>query len=224
MSYHVFFDFSTGLSKSIRVPKGTKARIAAHVQHLEATLMLQTEQYLDNPPHWTRESKRCEDIEDGVLCREVEQHNDFVRRLYHLFAEGHKGPGGEKLTPAEARTFWHALERLSVPPERWTADYYRDRMEHLFRVMLADKDEEDEGVSLDAPALTVEQAEAVVNLFGEYLDNHDLRLAVPWGHDRLMDSDEYVWCEHCCRAIYEDDLSYNRDDIAKCPKCRRLLY
>ena len=31
MSYHVFFDFSTGLKKSLRVPKGTLNRILRHV-------------------------------------------------------------------------------------------------------------------------------------------------------------------------------------------------
>lgn len=204
MSFHVFFDFSVGLAETLMVPKGTLAGILCHVQEVEFVFGLETEQYLDNPPHW-KATKPTKQISDDVYCDTASRHNDWVRRLYRLFGEWSKSPAadGEQLTPENAKTFWHALTTFDVPPERWTADYYRERMEHLYRVM---RGRDSEGVTFDAKALNIKQAAAVITLFDQYLDPADLRLDVPNGRDYLASSSDggYDWCEKCGPMVWED--------------------
>ena len=137
MSYDVFFSFSSGLKAPITVPAGTKASIARHVAEVEETLELKRTRYKDNPAHWESRG-RFKDIDNEILCAAVLKHNEWVRRLYYLTAEWAQEPAigeTETLTPEDAETFWHALEQLSVTPDRWTGEYYRDRMEHLYEVM-----------------------------------------------------------------------------------------
>lgn len=226
MSQFVYFSFSTGLDKPILVPQGTLAGIRDHVQHVELALKLETEQYEDNPPHWTMASTQLSGVDDKTACREVAAHNDWVRWVYETFAQSKdrkRGKDSETITPKQAATFWHALEFLDVPPERWTRDYYRERMEVLYGVM---RGRPQEGTTFDAKPLTPEQADAVICLFSEYLDRHDIRLAVPWRCDRLASSynGEYVWCSHCGLAIATDDVRVcQQDDTEKCPKCRKEL-
>jgi hypothetical protein len=205
MSFHVHFAFSSGISKPIRCPKGTLASIKEHVAHVESTLGLKPERYRDNPAHWSSRN-RFEGVSDKVLCEAVEEHNRWVIRLYRQFGEWSKSPvkGGEKITPADAETFWHALEELHVEPGRWTSEYFRERMESLYEVM---RGRATNGVSFDAKPLTPEQAGAVITLFGQYLDTGDIRLAVPVGYDCLRASEDggYSWCEKC-GAIAEEDV------------------
>lgn len=103
---------------------------------------------------------------------------------------------GETITPDDARTFWYGLELLSVTPDRWTSDYYRGRMEHLYEVM---RGRANEGVTFNARAITTKQAAAVINLLEVYLDRSDLRLEAPKGCDDLASSyyGEYEWCDKC---------------------------
>lgn len=212
MSYHVFFAFSSGLRKPLKAPKGTHAAILKHVQEVEATLNLKTTQYKDNPKHWDSVKLAWQDIDDDVLCKTVESHNDFVRRLYHDMAKWSESPvnGGEKITPAMAAEWWHGLEILSVPTSRWTRDYYRARMECLYEVM---RGRETDGITWDSKVpLSPDQAANVIGLFAEFLDDHDLRLDVPRGHDYLASSYDggYEWCEKCGAVCYDDAIDCKR--------------
>lgn len=137
--------------------------------------------------------------------------------MYEDFGEWHAKPPpapNETLTVEDARSFWHALEsRIDVPAQRWTSDYYQERMEHLYEVM---RGRPSEGVTFGTKALTPKQAAEVVVLFSEFLDDHDIRLDVPLGHDGLRSSADggYVWCEKC-GAITDDDVEACRK--RKCP-------
>ncbi|MGU3387022.1 hypothetical protein ACLBYG_21100 [Methylobacterium sp. D53M] len=215
MSYHVFFSFSTGLKAPITVPAGTKASIARHVAEVEETPELKRTRYKDNPVHWESRG-RFDGIDDETLCEAVIEHNRWVRRLYELTAEWSREPPTgqtETITPEEASEFWHALEQLSVEPTRWTREYYRERMEHLYEVM---RGREDQGVTFDERALTPKQAGAVIRLFSLYLDTSDIRLEVPKGSDKLASSDdgEYDWCSRC-GAVWPDDA--DACSRRKCP-------
>ena len=199
MPFHVYFAFSTGLSKAIRVPKGTFERCLNHVKDVEKKLGLETTQYQDNPPHWKSTIPK-EGVTDELYCRVASNHNRFVQYLYADLAKWSKTilkkANSELLTPSRAAKFWHGLQTIEVPPHRWTRDYYRDRMEHVYEVL---RGVESEGCTFDAKRLTIKQAAAVIRVFEQYLDKHDLRLDVPNGHDRLKSSHDggYVWCEKC---------------------------
>lgn len=203
MSYHVFFAFSTGLKEPMIAPKGTLSSIIAHVEGVEETLGLKREQFNDNPVHLNYDWL-TDDIDDKVLCKTVSEHNEWVRTLYDLIAEWVESPvaDGETITPEDAATFWHGLRILDVPTNRWTGDYYRSRMEHLYEVM---RGRPSEGVTLDADPLTPKQAGAIVCLFSGWLDPQDLRLEVPKDCDHLASSyhGEYDWCERCGAVLPE---------------------
>lgn len=212
MSFHTFFDLASGLSGPLTVPKGTLAGIFQHVSEVESTFGLEAEQYRDNPPHW-KTTKPTKAVSDQIYCNTASRHNTWVRQLYHSFGEWSKSPvdGGEELTPEDAQKFWHALTGIDVPPGRWTGDYYRERMEHLYEVM---RGRASEGVTFDAKALTPKQAAAVIRIFDQFLDPADLRLEVPNGHDFLAASSDggYEWCEKCGPMI--------REDVPDCAKRR----
>ena len=105
-----------------------------------------------------------------------------------------------------AREFWHGLQRIRVPHERWTADYYHARMNAIFLAMQGSDDiYSTEGMIFDSEPLTKDQAAAVVHLFDQYLDAHDLRLEVPEDRDTLYSSDEYEYCEDCEKYFHIDD-------------------
>ncbi len=215
-SCHVYFTFAAGLSKPLKCPKGTLDSIMAHVAWIESELSLETEQYLDNPPHWTNQSTDFEQVEDdGKLCAAVERHNSWVRSLYRQMGEWYDKPveGGDTITAEDATKFWHGLQLLSVEPERWSADYYRERMECLYEVM---RGRQCEGISFGVKPLTEKQADSVICLFSEFLDRHDIRLAVPNGRDCLKASCDggYTWCEKC-GAVDEND--YGSCTKRKCP-------
>ncbi|HAR46242.1 MAG TPA: hypothetical protein DCS05_08775 [Nitrospiraceae bacterium] len=197
MSYHVFFEFSEGLSAPLKVPKGTLASTLEHVQHIESALGFETEQYRDNPPRWKNKTPKPE-VSDKDFCLEAEWHNRWVESLYHHFGEWSEKPvaDGEEITPEDANSFWHALTMIDVPPSRWTEDYYRSRMTSLYEVM---RGRENEGVSFNEKPLTPKQAGAVILLFETYLDAHDLRLDVPKGCDHLATSQDegYEYCDKC---------------------------
>lgn len=225
MSFHVFFDFSVGLAKMVRAPIGTKARTLERVRHVESTLGIKRTTTGEPPTtmwdHWDERWRRgFPDIDNKVLCETVQEHNDWVRRFYIDLETWAKTPvhGGEKLKPKDAAEFWHGLHCIKIAPERWTPDYYRNRMEHLYEVM---RGREDEGVTLDAPLLSPKQAAAVIRIFDEHLDPADLRLDVPDGHDFLASSYDggYDWCDKCFKPkTYEDGAACRR---RKCPLVER---
>jgi hypothetical protein len=221
MSVHVFFAFSTGLAKPVSAPPGTLASIHKHIEEVENALGIQHMESGTGKDaniawdHWDDEGYRAgfPDIDDKLLCETVANHNNWVRRLYDQLEGWYKKPvkDGDKITPKDAELFWHGLHTLAVPPNRWTPEYYRERMEHAFEVM---RGREDEGVSFDAKALTPAQAGAVVHLFETFLDPDDARLECPKGHDHLANSDEYDWCERC-GAVDQTDADNCRK--RKCP-------
>ncbi|HEX5426556.1 MAG TPA: hypothetical protein VFW94_23615 [Candidatus Acidoferrales bacterium] len=237
MAYRTFFLFAAGLAETLQVPRGTKAAIMAHVEEIESTLGLKRTKFRDNPQHWDHFDenyrKGFPNIDEEILCETISNHNAWVREMYDKFAhwsehpfkrgKGHQaehcvdsgypvGWRSEKLSPRDAKRFWHALEFLKVPVERWSMDYYRERMEHLYEVM---RGRESEGVTFDMKPLTPRQAAEVIILFAEYLDDHDLRLDVPNDRDYLASSYDggYQWCEKC-GPVAEGD-----EDICKKRGC-----
>lgn len=210
MSFFTFFSMSAGLGSPIRCPKGTYKRCLEHVAHVEKTLGLKKTKYLDNPAIWdsTANRKAMATVPDDVLCREAEKHNAWVRRLYDQLRQWSETPpqvdDTELLTPEMAAEFWHALDFIVVPPERWTADYYHLQMDTCYEAMRCGKSD---GVIFDAKPLTIKQADAVICLFSQFLDTHDIRLAVPVDCDLLKRLGDYAWCEKC-GAIDEDDVEY----------------
>ncbi len=212
MSFHVFFSMSVGLSCPLMVPKGKLAEILRHVQWVEAELGYKTEQYRDNPKHWKTTAPK-EGVSDETYCETAEAHNDYVRSLYDDFGKWSKEPSedGEIITPDDAKQFWHGLQTINVPLSRWTKEYFKARMDALYETM---RGRDAEGVSFDAKPLTIEQASAVITLFDQYLDDHDIRLEVPKGYDSLYSSDDYAWCDKC-GAVHWDDVDY---EIKRCRK------
>lgn len=206
MSYHVFFEFSQGLSRPIKAKPGTLEKILTHVRHVEKSLGYKTSQYMDNPPHWDSTTPG-DGVTDEVFCRTAEEHNTLVRWLYCQLEKWSENPPDpfEEITPEDAKQFWHGLRLIEVPPAQWTRDYYVARMQCLYEVM---RGQESEGISFDAKALSPKQCSAVMNLFSQYLDTHDVRLDVPRGHDYLASSDdgEYIWCEKCGAVTYDDAM------------------
>lgn len=222
MSYHVFFSFSTGLAKPVSVPKGSKGAIAAHVLDVESKLGLKRVKFKKNPVHWDSFKMDFSKVDDQLLCETVEQHNGWVRMWYENLAAWAKKPftkgsfpppASETITPEEAQEFWHGFQMLSVPPSQWTREYYVSRMEHLYEAM---RGRPSEGVVFDARALKPEQAAAVIGLFEEYLDSHDMRLDVPKGRDYLASSYDggYEWCEKCGAVTPDDGENCSK---RKCP-------
>lgn len=72
MSCFVFFDFSQGLAKTMRAPKGTLQAMVDHVAKVERVLHTKVTQYLDNPSHWGGHD--FAKVDDEVLCQLAEDH------------------------------------------------------------------------------------------------------------------------------------------------------
>ncbi len=201
MSFHVFFSMSTGLSEPLTVPQGTLADIIDRVQVTEETLGLVVEQYRDNPKHW-RDTNPKEGVSDKTLCEVAEEHNHYVRWLYAKFVDCQETPpdDGEPITAEEIAPYWHGLSFIDVPPGKWTADYYRARMEALYEALRGRSNLlGSEGITFDSRPLGTRQAANVINLLSDFLDPADIRLDVPLGHDYLAASSDggYEWCERC---------------------------
>jgi hypothetical protein len=214
MSFHVFFDMSTGLSKDIKVPKGTIRSILDRIESTQRELGYEFVQYKDNPKYWNKKVK--DGVSDKVLCNIAEQHNTFVRILHHDLEEWSENPPNgeiETITPEESAKFWYGLTIIEVPAARWTGDYYTARMQAVYAAM---RGIESEGMVYDSKPLTTKQAADVINLFAPYLDLEDRRLEVPKGRDYLASSYDggYTWCEKC-GAITEEDAEQCKK--RKCP-------
>lgn len=199
-----FWFFAQGISKSIYAPVGTKAEIETHVEWVETILQIKREKYLDNPEQWT--ATKYVGIADETLCAVAIEHNRWQRKLFEDFekwAENQSGEGLEEITPDYAVTFFPALTEIIVPVNRWSRQYYIDRMEVYYEAM---RGREAEGIRLAGKPLTIAQANAVIWLFSHVLDEHDTRLEVPKGHDSLYASDDggYEWCEKCGPVAWED--------------------
>jgi hypothetical protein len=214
MSFKVYFNLSAGLKQPITVPKGTLKEIYEHIKDTETQLGFEMKQYKDNPKHW-RSTQPKDGVSDDIYCQIAEEHNRFVRWLYELFERCSETPSkdGEIITPEESEGFWHGLVNIDVPHSRWTRDYFVNRMMAFYEVM---RGRETEGIIFEAPKLTEKQASAVINIFSSILDNHDVRLDVPKGHDYLasMDDGGYYWCEKCGAVTEEDADNCTK---RKCP-------
>lgn len=216
MSYHVFFDMSTGLRHSLFAPPGTLQSIWTHAEVIEAALQLQRAQYHDNPVHWNPWQRNFQQFSAEYLCRHVHEHNQWVMRMWELFEKWDTCPvdGGEEITPEESQRFWFVFERFSVPVEKWTKEYYEERMQVLYEVM---RGRETEGITFGTQKLTPRQAAAVIRLFAEFLDADDIRLDVPWGEDYLTSSyyGGYEWCDSCYKPM--NDNGRARCRRKRCP-------
>jgi hypothetical protein len=210
MSVRTWFMFATGLAEPLSVPVGTKAAMIAHVENIERVLGIKRTTFENNPTHWDTHFDKglFAGVSDEVLCETVEHHNTWVRCTYRDFAKWSAAPveNGEQLAPADCELFWFGCQELTVPVDRWTRQYYVARMDHVYDVLRGRESEE--GVRLDAPKLTPKQAAAVIRVFGEFIDLHDMRLDVPHGHDYLASSYDggYDWCGDCARAMHPDDI------------------
>lgn len=100
MSERVYFSMSTGLSATVRVPRGTLAKITEHVERVERLLHLErvySERaerlaFIGEPPEprdpsqppspawWCRTD--FSGVPDDVLCDTADSHNAWVRRFY----------------------------------------------------------------------------------------------------------------------------------------------
>ena len=210
-----YWFFAQGLSRSVYAPVGTMAEIRQHVEWVEETLGIEREKYLENPVRW-KTGYRYEGIDDEVLCEVASEHNRWQKRLFDDFqkwADNKPGEGMEEITPEYAEWFFPALQEIIVPVQRWSRDYYQERMEVYYEAM---RGREAEGITLGCRPLSVQQANAVVWLFSQILDEHDIRLEVPKGCDSLYSSDDggYEWCEKC-GAVLPDDAAWCKK--RKCP-------
>jgi len=214
MSYKSYWFFTAGINKTLIVKKGTKQWIEYNIQETEETLNIEREKYMDNPVRWKWSDYK--DIKNEILCEVAERHNNFTKRLYDRINECQKNipTEFEEITPSDFAEYLPALSTITVPPERWTGDYYTEQMNVMYRVMRGQG--EDDGIYLDAPKLSIKQAAGVIRLFSEYLDKDDRRLDVPKGHDYLASSYDggYEWCEKCGAITYDDSLSCR---TRKCP-------
>lgn len=214
MTYHIFFGFAAGISKTIKAPVDTKQKIQDHIDYIESSLNIKREKYLDNPEHW--ESINFDHFDDDILCDLAIRHNNWVRDTYWLLEEYANTPAEvfEEITDDEFKTFLPALKFIDVPSHKWTGEYYTDKMETLYEVM---RGRETNGISFNSKKLTQKQAAAVIILFSEFLDHDDRRLDVPKGHDYLASSYNggYDWCEKCGAITFEDS---QRCERKKCPQ------
>lgn len=213
MSYQIYFGFAQGLKKIIIIPLGKIDFMRNLIETTENTLELKREKYLDNPERWA--FSKYEGIKDSLLCSTASHHNEEVRRFYNLLAACSEKPitSGDALTPDIFSELLPGLEFITVPPERWNGEYYKEKMQTLYEVM---RGRESEGISFDTKKLTEKQAANVVRLFSEFLDHDDRRLDVPKGHDYLASSDDggYDWCEKCGAITWDDAQRCGRK---KCP-------
>jgi len=213
MSFRVFFSMSTGLSKPIMVQKGTLAEIEKRIHETEDVLGLKAVQYRDNPKYWEG-TEPTKDIDDEVYCKLAEEHNGFVRWLYGHFERCSETPAtdGEVITSEQLSEYWHGLQEIDVPVERWSRDYYVALMEEMYEALRG----RGETFSLDTKPLTERQAADVIVLFAQWLDTYDCRPDVPKGHDRIecLDDGGYYWCEKCGAVTEEDAAACSK---RKCP-------
>jgi hypothetical protein len=234
MSIETRFKFTQGLLKPIEVKAGTLAMIESHKAMLVEVFGLSGD---PSQWHWTISSKlrtRCVPSShrmDLVPAREDDAglltdkhvraiscaHRRLVDVVWARIATDQAAPLGEEpetITVEQAAEFWPVLSlSIDVPFWRWTAEHYHDRMEHAYEVM---RGRSSEGVHFDEEPLTIRQANAAIRIFSQWMDEHDVRLEVPNGHDMLKRSDTggYDWCEHC-GAIDEYEV---RSEVSGCER------
>lgn len=218
-----YFELSSGLAQTIKVPVGTYASLKYHFGEVTKKLGLTVTSFKDNPPHWNSRTP-AGNVSNYVAGKAVLDHNRFVRDIFDDLAKWSETPPEgelEELTPELVKPIWYGFSMLSLPHDRWTRDVYIDEMEMLFDVM---QGEEREGVTFGEEALTEKQAAAVISLFCPYFDHDDVRLTLPNDRDFLVTSDDYYWCPSHGAWHWEDveqsNYDYENDqvsDVLRCP-------
>lgn len=165
--------------------------------------------HFPNEDHWSNPNAG-----NNKLCCMARHHNYFVRYMYYAMRDDRNAKNTElvKLTPKKAATYWPMFREITVPPERWNDEYYKEEMNEL---MLVFQRKGDDYVTFEAPPLTLEQAAQVVIAFAPYLDKHDIRLALPHGCGELYPSEECVYCVEKGEDFLENDM-----DNSECRKCK----
>lgn len=219
MSFMVFFEFSVGFQRTLFFRKGTYERVLLAVNSTERRLGIRRE-YYDGACRW-RHPLVIKVVGDAEYCDAVEQHNRMVRYFYSECDEADVQATerrSEAISPDMAANLFIGLRLLSVTPEMWTRDYYQARMEAIYQTL---RGREEEGMTLDSEPLSVKQAEDVIILFSQYLDVHDIRLAVCKGQDSLTNSysEGYFWCSQCGAVDYDDLPSEFDTDQDVCNEC-----
>jgi hypothetical protein len=207
MSYHVFFSFSTSLSKPQRVPKGTLERIWGRIKYTEEKLGLKrTPSYTPEGEaqrpgwHWEDPAKdmlahagpeidhnlpqwwladRERDARIADMARAVRLHNDEVRWLYaDLQKRKWKRGETETITVAQSVEFWGGLQILDLPRDLWDREHYTDHMEHLHELLTTGSSR---GVFLHCKPFNPKQAGELLMLFEDEIDQwgFDARFAIP---------------------------------------------
>ena len=236
MSVETRFMFTQGLSKPVQVQAGTLAMIESH-----KAMLVEIFDLGDDPSEWhwaVREKLRTRSVPashglDRVPAREddaglltdkhvreiASAHQRFVDTIWARMLPEKPEPlrgDQETISVDRAAEFWPVLTlSIKVPYWRWTAEHYHDRMEHAYEVM---RGRSSEGEHFDQEPLRVRQANAVIRVFSRWMDEHDVRLEVPNGHDELKRSDDggYSWCENC-GAIDEWEV---RSEAARCERAK----
>jgi hypothetical protein len=209
MSYHVFFSFSTGVSKTLTVPKGTRERIWSEIKLTEEILGLQrTPTFtlegekprpgwrwhqpaadilrtagpaVDTklPQWWLIDRDRDAKIEQ--MAGQVREHNAFVRRLYEDFETWcKKKPDGKTEKISPAQSVEFWGGLATLDLPRTLWTKDHFRAHMEHLLELLTKGESD-GVYLGCKPFSLKQADALINLFEAELDQwgYDMRFSVP---------------------------------------------
>lgn len=209
MSYHVFFSFSTSLSKNLRVPKGTKAAIWQDIELAEELLGLKrTPTYtpegekpkpgwywrntdaailakagleVDRNAHqwWLLDRQR--DAELQRMGDQVQEHNAFVRDLYKKFGQWSKQTPTGKTEVITVRQSIEFWGGLTI------LDFPRQLWskehfsDHMEHLHELLTTGSSRGVCLDCKPFNPKQAEALITLLEGELDQwgYDMRFAIP---------------------------------------------
>jgi hypothetical protein len=216
--FKVFFDFTVGFSRDLYFPAGTYQRVFSVIRETEKQLRIPIETYRGEL-RWGAWSG--EHLDDDKYCDIAWDHNRMVERFYKNCTEATTYPTKkrpERITVNAAKRLFVGLRRIEIQPERWSAAHYQKKMQSIYKVM---RGQESEGATFDSDPLTVSQARAVIILFSQFLDRHDIRLDVCKGDDWLTNSyDEgYFWCSGCGAVDYEDLPFRYPLDNDYCPDC-----
>jgi len=238
------FLFSTGLKNPMLVEEGFLVKAEAHLEWVTDSLGLTVEVRAPSDVHpygsryWIR--SKMADVPDETLCDVAKEHSEWIEDIQRQLTKWNETPPvgkTETLEPKDCALFWYGFERIQVPHERWTRDYYIWRMQQAYSCMRGNIVE---GCTM--ATLSAEQAGSVIWMLSEllHLDPHDTRMEVvkewvrgkgkPWGRlgrSRLKCMDElqpsggydgngYVWCENC-GAVDQDDMGETGCPRRKCP-------
>lgn len=209
MSYHVLFSMSTGLSKPMKVPKGTHDEILRHIASVEETLGLQRmlpykPEGKPQPAGWywrniaaditkkigpevdrSKEDWHLDDrARDAVIeeiCATVQGHNRYVNFLYANLAEwSKKKPKGE----TEKITHAQSVEfwgglQILEVPREF---WTKDHFtDHMGHLHDLFRKGKSRGQMLDCKPFNAKQTDALIHVLEDELDQwgYDLRFAIP---------------------------------------------